>query len=175
MMELKHSLFCVAVVGAITACHAPAESPTSPSGGTPSSVAASGERTSGGQGAQSHGGPIQDHVSLVDALRAQGVTVAIRGDVEQPFLRAKGVRLGLSGGPLPKAVEVQAYTYDDADTARADAGAIGDDGNPRTMMITWVDDPHFFLKERVIVLYVGKDPQALTLLRSQLGPQFAGR
>lgn len=174
-MELKRAVLLASVAGWLTACSASMGGQTSPGAGTPSSVMASGGHTTGGQGTESHGGPVRDHVSLVDALRAQGVTVDILGDVEQPFLRAKGVRLGLSGGPLPNAVEVQSYAYDDAVTARADADAIGPDGNPRTMMITWVDDPHFFLKERVIVLYIGNDSQALTLLRAKLGSQFAGR
>ena len=37
-----------------------------------------------------------------------------------------------------------------------------------------VAPPHFFLKERVLVIYVGKDPSVISLLGGVLGPQFAG-
>jgi len=42
-------------------------------------------------------------------------------------------------------------------------------------MPLWVDVPHFYLKERIIVLYVGDDPAIEELLESVLGSQFAGR
>jgi len=37
------------------------------------------------------------------------------------------------------------------------------------------DDPHFYYKEKIIVLYVGDDPAIEELLESVLGSQFAGR
>ena len=39
----------------------------------------------------------------------------------------------------------------------------------------WVDDPHFYYKEKIIMLYVGDDPAIEELLESVLGRQFAGR
>ncbi|MEK0321955.1 MAG: hypothetical protein QQN58_01920 [Nitrosopumilus sp.] len=44
-----------------------------------------------------------------------------------------------------------------------------------TSMPFWVDDPHFYYKEKIIVLYVGDDPVIEELLESVLGSQFAGR
>jgi len=35
-------------------------------------------------------------------------------------------------------------------------------------------EPHFFRKERVLVLYTGEDKAVLNLLTHLLGPQFAG-
>lgn len=132
--------------------------------------------------AVSHGGPVRDHVSMIDHLRARGYTVEPIGDVEQPFLRAQGTTLRISGGDLQQPAEVQSYDYNDADmggdgaaAAAADAAQIGPDGNPRTAMISWIAPPHFFLKERAFVLYVGSDPAVLRLLVDTLGPQFAGR
>lgn len=124
----------------------------------------------------SHGGPVRDHVSFIDHLRATGFGVAILGEAMQPFLRAdEGTRLGISGGKLEQPVEVQSYQYRDAKVAEADAQGITPAGNPRTMQIDWVGPPHFYRRERVIVLYVGTDAAALELLSGVLGPQFAGR
>src|SRR5215472_3491286 len=45
---------------------------------------------------QSHGGPVRDHVSFVDNLRAAGYSVSPSGDVQQPFLRPRGTLLQIS-------------------------------------------------------------------------------
>ncbi len=130
----------------------------------------------------SHGGPVRDHASLLDHLRAQGLTVEPAGSVEQPFLQAEGTTIRISGGPIMQPAEVQSYDYNDTDfagdgagVAQADAEQIDKDGNPRTMMITWVAPPHFFRKERAFVIYLGDDPAVLQVLTAALGPQFAGR
>lgn len=133
-------------------------------------------------GIQSHGGPVKDHVSLVDFLRSQGITVAIGDPVQQPFLRGEGTTLQLSGGTLTQPATVQSYNYDDTDlggtavaTATEDMAGIQPDGSPATTQVTWIDPPHWFHQERVIVLYLGSDPAALTLLTTALGQQVAGR
>jgi len=130
----------------------------------------------------SHGGPIKDHVSFVDHLRATGLTVDIVGDVQQPFLRAKGTQLHLSGGDLKQPVDIQSYNYDDTDlgtdglaAAQADAAQIEPNGMPKTTNVQWNAAPHWFRTERVIVLYLGDDPAVLGLLTTLLGPQFAGQ
>jgi hypothetical protein len=50
-----------------------------------------------------------------------------------------------------------------------------DGGGTATTIVDWVAPPHFFLKGRVLVLYVGSDPAVQKLLAGVLGPQFAGR
>jgi hypothetical protein len=136
----------------------------------------------GGSPPQSHGGPVRDHVSFVDALRAAGYAVAIVGKVQQPFLRVPGTVLQLSGPDLRGPAELQSYNYDERDigtdglaAARADADQIQPDGQPRGARVTWTGPPHFFRSERVLVLYVGDDPAVLRLLTTLLGPQFAGQ
>jgi hypothetical protein len=131
---------------------------------------------------QSHGGAVKDHVSLVDFLRSQGVMVAIGDPVEQPFLRGAGTTLLLSGGPLEEQATVQSYDYDDTDLggdaaamAAEDVAGIQPDGSPKLTQVTWIDPPHWFAHERVVALYLGSDPAALTLLTGALGPQFAGK
>lgn len=87
-------------------------------------------------------------------------------DVRQPFLRAEGTVLRVSGRDLERPVELQSYNYDDTD--------LGTNGQPRTMSVLWEGEPHFYRKERVLVLYVGDEKAVLELLTELLGPPFAG-
>jgi len=124
---------------------------------------------------QSHGGPVQDQVSLIDALR-ESVPVDISGSIAQPFLHPdSGTTVQLSGGNLAAPADVQLFEYGSAAAAGADAHQIRADGSgtARTT-VDWVAPPHFFLKGRVLVIYVGRDPAVINLLTSVLGSQFAG-
>jgi hypothetical protein len=121
-------------------------------------------------------------VSFVDHLRAAGLIVAPVREARQPFLRVKGTTLGISGGAVKQPAEIQSFDYDAhelgldaAETAAADAGQVGPDGNPKGGRIFWAAAPHFFRKERVIVIYAGDDSALLKVLQELLGPQFAGR
>jgi len=129
----------------------------------------------------SHGGPLRDHVSFVDHLRAREYEVVPVTDVRQPFLRAEGTVLRVSGRGLKYPAELQVYNYDDTDlgtdglrAAEEDAKNIGPDGQPNTTSILGTGEPHFFRKERLLVLYIGPDKAVLDLLTELLGPRFAG-
>jgi len=95
-------------------------------------------------GPPSHGGPVQDQVSLIDTLRSKNVTVDISGGVSQPFLSAEAKQIHPDGS-----------------------------GNATTV-VDWVAPPHFFLKGRVLVIYLGSDATIVSLLSGVLGSQFAG-
>jgi len=126
--------------------------------------------------AASRSGSVTDLATLVDALRACGVTVEVLGSIEQPFLRPEtGIRLRLAGGSMAQPVDVQVFEYRDATQATADASTLSPDGSPPTMIIDWIAPPHFFQAGRVIVLYLGDDRIALDLLTALLGEQVAGR
>lgn len=43
-----------------------------------------------------------------------------------------------------------------------------------TSIIRWIDVPHFYTKGKIIVLYLGQNPEITNLLESLLGAQFAG-
>ncbi len=124
---------------------------------------------------QSHSGPVQDQVSLIDALR-RTVTVDISGTVAQPFLHPQsGTTVRLSGGSVAAPADLQLFEYASAADAGADAHQIRADGSgTATTIVDWVAPPHFFLKGRVLVIYAGNDPAVVSLLGSLLGPQFAG-
>lgn len=134
-----------------------------------------GQRSSSGR-AVSHGGPVRDHVSLVDGLRAKGFTVTPAQSAKQPFLSVEGTTLSLSERGTQGKAAVQSYEYKDARAAERDASKIGPDGSTmRTMVVDWAAPPHFYLKERVLVLYVGNDATVLKALSELLGPQIAGQ
>lgn len=129
-----------------------------------------------GPAAQSHGGPVQDQVSLIDALRGKNLTVDISGTVSQPFLNPQsGTTVRLSGGALAAPADLQLFEYSSASAASADTKRISRDGSgTATTKINWLAPPHFFLKGRVLVLYLGSDAAALNVLKSVLGSQIAG-
>lgn len=125
-----------------------------------------------------------DQSGFADQLRGKGLTVEHIAEASEPFLRTIGARLRLSGGALAQPSELQAYTYDDPALAAEDAARVQPDtgvrwtepdGNVRTISFAWAAPPHFFRRERVLILYTGTDPAMLTLLTELLGAQFAGR
>ena len=125
--------------------------------------------------ATSHGGVVDDQVSLVDNLRQRAVTVEVAGAAEQPFLSVKGTQLRLSGVGLATPVTIESYEYDTAAAATQDAEQIDPNGDPKTSKIAWGAPPHFYRAQRLIVLYVGADAATMRLLASLLGPPFVGR
>jgi len=117
----------------------------------------------------SHGGPAVDYVSLIDNLRANA-TVNPEGEIEQFLFSVTGFFIQVNGS------SVYVFEYNSAEDAEADASLVSPSGKSiGTSMPLWVDVPHFYLKERIIVLYVGDDPAIEELLESVLGSQFAGR
>lgn len=106
---------------------------------------------------------------LVATLEETGATVEDVGGISQPFLAVQGHAIKVNGA------DVQIYQYENADVTAEEAMTIPADGASfDTIMVTWVATPHFYISDKLIVLYVGDDAAVITLLESQLGPQFAG-
>lgn len=124
---------------------------------------------------QSHGGPVQDQVSLIDTLR-KDLAVDVTGSIAQPFLHPEsGTTVRLSGESLAGPADIQLFEYRSAAAASAEAKGIRRDGSgTANASVDWVAPPHFFLKGRVLAIYVGKDRAVMTLLARAMGPQFAG-
>ncbi len=118
----------------------------------------------------SHGGLVDDYVSLIDALRAAGATVEPGDTVEQAFFSVTGQIIKVNSA------DVQVFEYESAELMEADAAQVAPDGGSvGTSMVMWMATPHFFKAGRVLVLYVGDDAAVLDLLKGVLGEQFAGR
>lgn len=121
------------------------------------------------------GGPADDPVAaLIEDLEAAGVEAARAGTLFQPFLTGQGHVL------RARDETVQVFVYPDARAAEREAERISPDGSTVTgagtaTMVTWIATPHFFRRNRVIVLYVGDEVTVLAALEAVLGRQFAGR
>lgn len=114
--------------------------------------------------AVSHGDEIDGYTELVDALRAAGATVDAMEEVEQAFFSVMGQKIKVNDA------EIQVFEYSDETARKADSDQISPDGtNIGTSMITWVNQPNFWAKGRIIVLYVGKDAATIDLLSGSLG------
>jgi len=115
----------------------------------------------------SHGGPVQDQPSLIDALRAAGLTVNPTGTVSQPFLAGSGTVLNVGGE------DVQVYEYASSAAAQGDAAKIQPDGSVNGSIISWIAQPHFYNTGKIIVIYPGTNDQILAALEAALGKPFA--
>lgn len=155
-----------------------------PRGAVPQSPTASPARIDSPSASASPTRGTGDQAGFAAQLRGKGLTIEHVAEVSQPFLRAAGARLRLSGGTLAQPTEIQVYTYDDPALAADDAARVQPDtsvrwtepdGNVKTISFAWVAPPHFFRRERVMVLYTGTDRAVLALLTDLLGAQFAGR
>ncbi len=84
----------------------------------------------------SHGGPARDHVSLVDTLRAQGLTVEPTGPISQPFFPMPGQTLQVNGQ------DVQVFEFKDSSATKSHAKEISPDGKTiHRTAIQWISPP----------------------------------
>jgi hypothetical protein len=102
--------------------------------------------------------------SLVSALTSAGATVEAAGEVQQDFFDVKGQLLKVNG------MEVQAFEFADEATRQAISDQISPDGSAiATSMVEWIDQPNFWAKGRLIVLYLGTDAATIDLITSVMG------
>ena len=115
-------------------------------------------------GTPSHGNEIGGYVEVVDKLRGAGATVEPGGTVEQPFFEVSGHMIKVDGA------DVQVFEFSDEAARQSISSLITPEGQPNpTTMVTWVDQPNFWAKGRVIILYLGKDQTVIDLLSQVLG------
>ena len=108
-------------------------------------------------------------LSLITQLRAQGVTAKRGRAVSQPFFSVKGQAILINGE------SVQIFVYPSTQVAESDASRVSPSGTSvGTSMVSWVAPPHFYRKDNLIGLYVGKTAMITQALEGALGPQFAG-
>jgi len=96
-----------------------------------------------------------------------GVVVGI---LSQPFFSVDAQVLNAYGE------DIQVFEYDSTDDALDDVDESGltPEGQFQTVMVTWIDTPHFYQTGNLIVLYVGSNSDITTMLEDLLGPQIAG-
>lgn len=119
---------------------------------------------------QPQGGGLTDQASLVGALEAEGATVTLGDPIAQEFFTVDGQIIDVNGQDL------QVFEYDSLQAMESDAALVSADGGTiGTSSVMWIDSPHFYKSEKIIVLYVGTDETTLNLLDQVLGRQFAGQ
>jgi hypothetical protein len=134
--------------------------------------------------AVSHGGPVRDHVSFVDNLRARGFAVEPIGQTKVVPFDVPATGVAVSGSPLRGPATMLSFDYNDTDLGRDGQRAAEEDAREvadgarvtnTTDRVRLPSGPaHFYRRERVIVMYVGADPEMLRILVDLFGPQFAG-
>ena len=110
-----------------------------------------------------------DYAALVEAFKAKGRAAEPGEEIFDPVFSVKERFLN-----LPRA-RVQVMEYQTEADAQAEAAKISPDGfQVGNSIVDWVDPPHLYRVNRLIVLYVGRDETTLDLLPRVLGRQFAG-
>ncbi len=117
---------------------------------------------------------------FISAMRSITADVQEVGDLDTmptPPLSAPGERFQVDGH------EIQLYPYETAMAAYLDATRVSDDGfdfaatadgSIEATTADWVDTPHFFRQDRLIIFYLGEDRTLLAQLERVMGKQFAG-
>ena len=109
--------------------------------------------------------------AVVRALQQQGATVTRAGSLPQssyPFLSVSAQLLQVNGA------DVQVFEYASATRADSDASKVSPTGSPiGQSQVSWMDTPHFYKRDRLIVLYVGHSADVLRMLEAVLGAAFA--
>ena len=106
---------------------------------------------------------------LVSDLVGLGSAVAQGKSVSQPFFSVAGEETIVDGET------VQVFTYASPEAAKADADLVSPQGNPiGASMVSWVSTPHFYLKDSLLVIYVGMNVGVIERLETVMGPEFAG-
>jgi hypothetical protein len=156
LLLLIVSVFLLAACGqAATTSSTPTLEPTLPIGETTDIAPL---------GTPSHGNEIGGYVELVDKLRAAGAIVEPSGTVEQPFFEVSGQMIKVDDA------DVQVFEFSDEAARQNVSSLITPEGQPNpTSIVDWVDQPNFWAKGQVIVLYVGKDQTVIERLSQVLG------
>ena len=109
--------------------------------------------------------------ALIRALQQQGATVNRTGSVPRssyPFFSVSAALVQVNG------MDVQLFEYASAAQADSDASKISPTGSPiGQSQISWMDTPHFYKRDRLIVLYVGHSADVLRVLEAVVGEPFA--
>ena len=114
-------------------------------------------------------GKVTNYSSLITAIKSRGLVVDEKEIIEDSFFSVPTKVISVSG------INLQVYefgTKSDMETAK---GKISSDGTEIGLsIIRWMDVPHFYGQDQIIVQYIGQNPEILNLLDSLLGKQFAG-
>ncbi len=106
---------------------------------------------------------------LVAALSAAGQATTVAGNFSAEPVGGEGVTVCVGAEAL------QVYVFLDHEAALAAASKIDpqDPSKIGTSLVTWMGTPRFWLRENVLVLYLGQDAATDAVLRTVLDQPFA--
>lgn len=108
---------------------------------------------------------------FVQALRQEGLTVTVAGQISPSvngFFSVPAEQLRVNDS------HVNAFVYQSADAAAAEAALISNDGQPSpTARVSWVSTPRFYRQDAMIVLYVGCATEIVQALQATMGAPIA--
>ena len=116
-------------------------------------------------------GMVTDYSTLVQAIQSRGISAHLTEEIpsESSLFSVPAKVLSIGGS------DVQVYEFQNDSDAKTISLTVSEDGTEIGLsIIRWMDTPHFYTNGKLIVLYVGQNPEILNLLESFLGPQFAG-
>ncbi len=118
---------------------------------------------------QKQNNDVYDYEKFLEELRTNGASVGDAGEIEQAFFSVKGKVVKVNGEDL------QVFEYEGEEETNSQASLVSTDGSSiGTSMVSWIDEPHFYKRGRIIVIYIGQNPTTIELISGILGEQFAG-
>lgn len=116
-------------------------------------------------------GMATDYSSLVNAIQSHGVLVEHIDEIAaESSSFSVPIHVISVGG-----ADVQIYEFASESDAKTASLTVSEDGTEIGLsIIRWMDEPHFYTNGKLIVQYIGHNPEIMNLLESFLGKQFAG-
>lgn len=116
-------------------------------------------------------GMATDYSSLVNAIQSRGVLVEHIDEIaSESSSFSVPIHVISVGG-----ADVQIYEFASEYDAKTASLTVSEDGTEIGLsIIRWMDEPHFYTNGKLIVQYIGHNPEIMNLLESFLGKQFAG-
>jgi len=114
-------------------------------------------------------GKVTDYSSLITAIKSRGLLVDEIEIIDDSFFSVPTKVISVSG------IDLQVYEFNTKSDMETAMKIVSSDGTEIGLsMIRWIDVPHFYSQDQIIVQYIGQNPEILNLLDSLLGKQFAG-
>ncbi len=107
---------------------------------------------------------------FIESLRNTGALIEVAETVSQrSTFGVDSLVIYVNGG------HVQIFEYASTEDKQKVKSLIYSDGYKIGNTIhDWIDTPHFFDEDKLLVLYLGTDSEILTIMENLLGEQFAG-
>jgi hypothetical protein len=114
-------------------------------------------------------GKVIDSQSLVSAIKSRGLAVEQIEKIDDSAFEVPIQVISVGG------MDLQVYEFDSESDVSIAKEIVSSDGTEIGLsVIRWMDAPHFYSQGKIIVQYIGHNPEMLNLLDSFLGNQFAG-